>query len=101
MDTASLDVSIITLRRATPRPKDARESNLLLLTAIALAVIVVLLAVFYRTQSDIHITMTGLGMTILWTFGALAWLSPGGAGIVDPDQHPSHCRPRPPHQSVG
>ena len=84
-DTASLDVTIITLAKSDAEGKDAREENLLILTVIALAVIVVLLALFYRNQSDIHITMLGLGMTILWTFGALSWLSPGGAGIVDPD----------------
>ena len=55
------------------------------MTLIALAVIVVLLAAFYRTQSDVHITMAGIGMTILWTLGVQAWLSPGGAGIVNPD----------------
>ena len=84
-DIGALDVSIITLAKSDAEAKEAREANLLLLTIIALAVIVVLLAVFYRTQSDVHITMAGLGMTILWTFGALAWLSPGGAGIVNPD----------------
>ncbi len=84
-DTASLDVTIITLAKSDAEGKDAREQNLLILTVIALAVIVVLLALFYRTQSDVHITMLGLGMTILWTFGALSWLSPGGVGIVDPD----------------
>ena len=84
-DTASLDVTIITLAKSDAEGKNAREENLLILTVIALAVIVVLLALFYRTQSDVHITMLGLGMTILWTFGALSWLSPGGIGIVDPD----------------
>ncbi|MCY3633568.1 MAG: MMPL family transporter [bacterium] len=84
-DTASLDVTIITLAKSDAEGKDAREENLVILTVIALAVIVVLLALFYRTQSDVHITMLGLGMTILWTFGALSWLSPGGIGIVDPD----------------
>lgn len=85
MDTASLDVSIITIANSDAEAKDARESSLVLLTVIALAVIGVLLAIFYRTQSDVHITMMGLGMTILWTLGALSWLSPGGAGIVNPD----------------
>ncbi|MYG94103.1 MAG: MMPL family transporter [Acidimicrobiia bacterium] len=84
-DTASLDVTVMTLAKSDAEGKDAREENLMILTVIALAVIVVLLALFYRTQSDVHITMLGLGMTILWTFGALSWLSPGGAGIVDPD----------------
>ena len=84
-DSSPLDVTIITLAKSDAEGKDAREQNLVILTVIALAVIVVLLALFYRTQSDVHITMLGLGMTILWTFGAISWLSPGGIGIVDPD----------------
>lgn len=84
-DPVALDISIITLAQSDAEAKDARDRNLIVVTLIALAVIVVLLAVFYRTQSDVHITMGGLGMTILWTLGAQAWLSPGGAGIVNPD----------------
>ena len=83
--TGTLETSIITLAKSDAEAKQARDRNLVVVTLIALAVIVVLLAVFYRTQSDVHITMAGLGMTILWTLGAQAWLSPGGAGIVDPD----------------
>ena len=56
-----------------------------MLTLIALAVIALLLIVFYRTKSDVHITMLGLGVTLAWTLGAQAWLSPGGADILDPD----------------
>ena len=82
---ASLDVTIITLAKSDAEGRDAREENLVVLTVIALVIIVVLLALFYRTQSDVHITMLGLGMTILWTLGAISWLSPGGVGIVDPD----------------
>ena len=84
-DTGALDISIITLAKSDAEAKEARDRNLIVVTLIALAVIVILLAAFYRTQSDVHITMAGLGMTILWTLGAQAWLSPGGAGIVDPD----------------
>ena len=84
-EVGALDVSIITLAQSDAEAKDARDRNLIVVTLIALATIVVLLAAFYRTQSDVHITMGGLGMTILWTLGAQAWLSPGGAGIVDPD----------------
>ncbi len=84
-DAASLDVTIITLAKSDAEGRDAREENLVVLTVIALVIIVVLLALFYRTQSDVHITMLGLGMTILWTLGAISWLSPGGVGIVDPD----------------
>ena len=85
VDTGALDASIITLAKSDAEAKEARDRNLVTVTLIALAVIVVLLAAFYRTQSDVHITMAGLGMVILWTLGAQAWLSPGGAGVVDPD----------------
>ncbi len=84
-DAGSLDISIITLAQSDAEAKEARDRNLIVVTLIALAVIVVLLAVFYRTQSDVHITMAGLGMVILWTLGAQTWLSPGGAGIINPD----------------
>ena len=84
-DASPLDVTIITLAKSDAEGRDAREENLVVLTVIALVIIVVLLALFYRTQSDVHITMLGLGMTILWTLGAISWLSPGGVGIVDPD----------------
>ena len=84
-DAGPLDTSIITLAQSDAEAKEARDRNLIVVTLIALAVIVVLLAAFYRTQSDVHIAMAGLGMTILWTLGAQAWLSPGGAGVVDPD----------------
>ena len=82
---APLEVSVISPANLEVEAKDVRETSLLLLAAIALAVIGLLLAIFYRTQSDVHITMAGLGMTLLWTLGAQAWLSPGGAGIVERD----------------
>ena len=82
---APLEISVISPANLEVEAKDVRETSLLLLAAIALAVIGLLLAIFYRTQSDVHITMAGLGMTLLWTLGAQAWLSPGGAGIVERD----------------
>lgn len=84
-DASPLDVTVITLAKSDAEGRDAREENLVVLTVIALVIIVVLLALFYRTQSDVHITMLGLGMTILWTLGAISWLSPGGVGIIEPD----------------
>lgn len=82
---ASLEVAAVSHAKNEEEINDVNQVSLPLLAAIALLVIALLLTVFYRTQSDVHITMLGLGITLAWTLGALAWLSPGGAGILDPD----------------
>ena len=82
---ASLEVAVVSQARNDEEISDVNEASTPLLTIIALLVIALLLTVFYRTQSDVHITMVGLGITLAWTLGAQAWLSPGGADILDPD----------------
>lgn len=82
---ASLEMAAVSQAKNEDEINEVNEVSLPLLTAIALLVIAALLTVFYRTQSDVHITMLGLGITLAWTLGAQAWLSPGGAGILDPD----------------
>lgn len=84
-DLASLEIAAVSQAKNEDEINEVNRVSLPLLTAIALLVIAVLLTVFYRTQSDVHITMLGLGVTLAWTLGAQAWLSPGGAGILDPD----------------
>ena len=84
-EMAPLAVSVITKANSNTESREARESSLVLLMGIALVVIVVLLAIFYRTVSDVVLAVAGLLVTILWTFGAQAWLSPGGAELVDPE----------------
>lgn len=82
---ASLEIAAVSQAQNEEEINDVNRISLPLLTAIALLVIALLLTVFYRTQSDVHITMIGLGITLVWTLGAQAWLSPGGAGVLDPD----------------
>ena len=87
-DTAnlsSLEVAAVSQAKNEDEINEVNQVSLPLLAAIALLVIALLLTVFYRTQSDVHITMLGLAITLLWTLGAQAWLSPGGAGFLDPD----------------
>ena len=84
-DLTPLAVSVISKANSNTEGKEARESSLFVLMGIALAVIAALLAVFYRTGSDVALAVVGLLLTILWTFGAQAWLSPGGADVVDPE----------------
>ena len=85
VDLAPLEVSAITKANSNTEGRQARQSSLFLLMGIALVVIIALLAVFYRAASDVALAISGLVLTILWTFGAQAWLSPGGADLVDPE----------------
>lgn len=84
-DLAPLAVSVITKANSNTEGREARRSSLYLLMGIALVVIIVLLAAFYRTGSDVVLAVVGLILTISWTFGAQAWLAPGGADLVDPE----------------
>ncbi len=84
-DLAPLAVSAITKANSNTEGREARQSSLFLLMGIALVVIVILLVIFYRTSSDVALAVVGLLITIFWTFGAQAWLSPGGADLVDPE----------------
>ena len=84
-ELAPLAVSVITKAHSNTEGREARRSSLFLLMGIALVVIIVLLAAFYRTGWDVALAIVGLILTILWTFGVQAWLSPGGADLVDPE----------------
>ena len=84
-DRSGVDLSVISKANSNAEGRQSRQSSMVVLMLIALAVIVALLAVFYRTGWDVVLTVAGLLITILWTFGAQAWLSPGGADLVDPD----------------
>lgn len=86
-DFGSLDVSLFSVAKAGADSEDSRTSSTLLLMILAMAVIIILLAIFYRTGWDVILTVNGLFITIAWTFGALAWLSPGGAGIIEPENN--------------
>lgn len=80
-----LAVSVITKANSNTEGREARRSSLFLLMGIALVVIIALLAAFHRTGSDVVLAVVGLILTISWTFGSQAWLSPGGADLVDPE----------------
>ena len=86
-DVGALEVSLFSVAKAGADSEDSRTSSTLLLMILAMAVIIILLAVFYRTGWDVILAVNGLFITIAWTFGALAWLSPGGAGIIEPDNN--------------
>ncbi len=83
--STSLELAVVSTAGNEDEINDVNRVSTPVLTLGALALIALLLTAFYRTQSDVHITMIGLGITLAWTLGAQAWLSPGGAGILDPD----------------
>lgn len=63
----------------------AQGTSTNLLMSIALGIILVLLVVFYRTGSDVALSIGGLVLTIMWVFGLQGLLGPGGAGIIGAD----------------
>ncbi len=75
-----LDVRTLSSAKQAKESSDAQASSTFLLLGLALLVIMVLLAIFYRTFSDVLISLTGLALTIVWAFGFQSWLGPGGLG---------------------
>lgn len=59
------------------------STNILMLGAIG--VILVLLVVFYRTGSDVALTIGGLVLAVIWVFGLQGLLGPGGVGVIGAD----------------
>ncbi len=64
---------------------DVNSETTPLLSLVALLVIAALLIAFFRTQTDVYLTLVGLGLTVAWALGAHAWLSPGGADLLEAD----------------
>lgn len=79
-DLPSLSLRTLSSAKQTQESNDAQASSTLILLGFALLVILILLTIFYRTLSDVVISLVGLALTILWAFGFQAWLGPGGAG---------------------
>ncbi|MGB0652476.1 MAG: efflux RND transporter permease subunit [Thermoplasmatota archaeon] len=64
---------------------EAQGTSTNLLMGAALLIILVVLVVFYRTGSDVALSILGLILTIVWTFGAQGYLGPGGIGLIGAD----------------
>ncbi|MDJ0768980.1 MAG: efflux RND transporter permease subunit [Ilumatobacter sp.] len=61
---------------------ESSSSSMSILMVVALVVIAVLLFVFFKSGSDVALTLTGLGVTILGTFGFQGLMGPDGLGII-------------------
>ncbi|MEM9518767.1 MAG: MMPL family transporter [Actinomycetota bacterium] len=82
--TEAVDFSAVSQSVTNKENDDAQGSTTAILMLVALAVMVVLLAIFYRSGSDVALAFGGLLLTLVWTFGAQAWLSPGGLDVIAP-----------------
>lgn len=63
----------------------AQGTSTAILMMAALGVIVLVLIVFYRTGSDVALSIAGLIVTIIWVFGMQGFLGPKGLGIIGAD----------------
>ncbi len=79
---AGLEASTVSSALVERASEDTVATSTPFLMALAMAVIVAILLLFYRTVSDVILSMAGLGLTIGWTLGFQAWLGPGGLGWI-------------------
>ncbi|MEM9513241.1 MAG: MMPL family transporter [Actinomycetota bacterium] len=63
---------------------DSIASSTLFLVALSLLVIAALLGVFYRTVSDVVLSMLGLAVTIVGTLGFQGLIGPNGLDVIGP-----------------
>ncbi|MEO1055531.1 MAG: MMPL family transporter [Actinomycetota bacterium] len=79
-------LEVRSLSKAT-RDQEADESiasSTLFLVALSLLVIAALLGVFYRTVSDVVLSMLGLAITIVGTLGFQGLIGPNGLDVIGP-----------------
>lgn len=71
------------LSNATINAESSDSSDsMMTLMVIALVVIVVLLMIFYRSGSDVALSLMGLAVTIVGTLGFQGWAGPDGLGLI-------------------
>ncbi len=61
---------------------ESSSSSMSVLMLIAFAVIVILLLVFFRSGSDVALSLAGLGITVVGTIGFQGLAGPDGLGLI-------------------
>jgi predicted RND superfamily exporter protein len=61
---------------------ESSSSSMSILMFVAFAVIVVLLLVFFRSGSDVALSLAGLGITVVGTTGFQGLIGPDGLGLI-------------------
>ncbi|MEM9033703.1 MAG: MMPL family transporter [Actinomycetota bacterium] len=64
--------------------EDAINSSMQTLIAISIVVIALLLALFFKTGSDVALSLLGLGITVAGTLGFQGLMGPNGLDIIGP-----------------
>ncbi|MEO1063376.1 MAG: MMPL family transporter [Actinomycetota bacterium] len=64
--------------------EDAINTSMRNLVALSIVVIALLLAVFFRTGSDVALSLLGLGITVAGTLGFQGLMGPNGLDLIGP-----------------
>ena len=77
-----LDVRSLSAETINQESADSSSSSMNTLMFVAFAVIVALLYVFFRTGSDVILSLVGLGITVVGTLGFQGIMGPDGLGVI-------------------
>ncbi len=77
-----LDVRSLSSATIDEESAESSSSSMSVLMLIAFAVIVVLLLVFFRSGSDVALSLAGLGITVVGTIGFQGLMGPHGLGLI-------------------
>ncbi|MEM9200455.1 MAG: MMPL family transporter [Actinomycetota bacterium] len=79
-----LDVRSLSSATINDESAESTDSSMSTLMMISLLVIAVLLFVFFRTGSDVALSLVGLGITVVGTLGFQGLAGPDGIGLIGP-----------------
>ena len=77
-----LDVRSLSAATINQESAESSASSMSILMMISLVVIAVLLYVFFRSGSDVALSLAGLGITIVGTIGFQGLAGPDGIGLI-------------------
>lgn len=77
-----LDVRSLSAETSNQESAESSSSSMNVLMFVAFAVIVGLLFGFFRTGSDVLLSLVGLAMTVVGTFGFQGIMGPDGLGLI-------------------
>ena len=77
-----LDVRSLSAATIDEESSESTSSSMSTLMAISLLVIAALLFVFFRSGSDVALSLAGLGVTIIGTLGFQGLMGPDGVGLI-------------------
>ncbi len=77
-----LDVRSLSAATIDEESAESSSSSMSTLMFVAFAVIVVLLLLFFRSGSDVALSLAGLGITVVGTVGFQGLVGPDGLGLI-------------------